>query len=164
MDLGTGGGLPGIPLKILMPQSSFCLIDSIKKKTVAVANILSKLSLADVKVECGRAEHLGKRKEFVGQFDYVITRGVGDLSEIARWSLPFLGWRSSESEDPVTTGEKMFVPPPALIAMKGGNLDAEIASAWRVKQVKEIFVKDLAILGVSATENPDRKAIVVHFN
>jgi 16S rRNA (guanine527-N7)-methyltransferase len=162
LDLGTGGGLPGIPLKILMPELSLYLIDSIKKKIVAVENIVRSLSLQGVKVKCSRAEDLAKSEEFMGQFDYVIARGVAELHKLAAWSFPFLERRAMHTEDSMR-GEKMFVSPPALIAMKGGNLQAEIPVAQRDKHVREVLVRHLRIRGLDETENPDRKAVVVYF-
>ena len=163
LDLGTGAGLPGIPIKILSPQISLTLIDSIRKKTVAVADIARKLSLTDVKVQCGRAEELANREEFRHQFDYVIARGVANLNKLVKWSFPFLRARKFESDFSSNTDSKTFIRSPALIAMKGGNLEVEIMSALKDKDVKDIKAIDLSFEGLDRTHDPDRKAVIVFF-
>lgn len=163
MDLGTGGGLPGIPVKILIPTLSVTLVDSIKKKTQAVADIVQQLSIIDVDVQCGRAEELARREEFRNQFDYVIGRAVGDLGQLVKWSYPFLKSPRYEPSDRRNTEGKTLIRPRALIALKGGDLKSEIASARKARYVDDINVIDLRVEGVDSTQNPERKVVIVHF-
>ncbi|MEX2115327.1 MAG: 16S rRNA (guanine(527)-N(7))-methyltransferase RsmG, partial [Bacteroidota bacterium] len=90
VDLGTGGGLPGIPLKILNPTIQITMIDSTQKKITAVDEMTKALGLKDTIAVWGRAEELAKRKEFRGQFDIATARGVGPLEELVRLAHPFL--------------------------------------------------------------------------
>jgi len=98
LDLGTGGGLPGIPLKILIPTLRITLLDFIARKVNAVKDIVSSLQLEDVDVVCGRAEDIGKRKEFVGQCDFVICRAVARLKDLVKWAYTFLK-KTDEAEE-----------------------------------------------------------------
>jgi 16S rRNA (guanine527-N7)-methyltransferase len=162
IDLGTGGGLPGIPIKILAPALSIVLVDSVKKKAQAVADIVDQLSLTNVNVECSRAEQLGTRPGFYNEFDYVTARGVAELNKLALWSFPLLKLRGTELPN-VTRSDKLFVEPPALLAMKGGDLRKEIRGAKRSADVRDIQILDLEVKGLEQVQNPDRKVAIVYF-
>ncbi|MBT7742057.1 MAG: 16S rRNA (guanine(527)-N(7))-methyltransferase RsmG, partial [Opitutae bacterium] len=80
LDVGTGGGLPGIPLAICYPAANFTLIDSIAKKIVAVEDMVARLGLKNVTVIRGRAEELPAKRSY----DFILGRAVGDLSVFYR--------------------------------------------------------------------------------
>ncbi len=79
LDLGTGGGFPGIPLAVMFPSVKFLLCDSIRKKTLVAANVAGELGLPNVEVVNARAESLP------GKFDYVVSRAVASLSDFYPW-------------------------------------------------------------------------------
>ncbi|MGN1214655.1 MAG: 16S rRNA (guanine(527)-N(7))-methyltransferase RsmG, partial [Candidatus Cryptobacteroides sp.] len=79
LDLGTGGGFPGIPLAVMFPEVSFTLCDSIKKKTIVAGAVADLLGLENVETVNARAESLGKR------FDYVVSRAVASLVDFYPW-------------------------------------------------------------------------------
>ena len=79
LDLGTGGGFPGIPLAIMFPDTNFVLCDSIKKKTVVAQDVAFQLGLSNVTVSNARAETLP------GKFDYVVSRAVASLTDFYPW-------------------------------------------------------------------------------
>ena len=108
LDVGTGGGFPGIPLAILFPQTRFYLCDSILKKINVVNDISAKLELANVHAKCARAEHID------GVFDYVVSRAVTELGIFLPWV-----WGKVDK---------------GVIYLKGGDVTKEIANA--VKAVK----------------------------
>jgi len=163
VDLGTGGGLPGIPVRILIPTLSLTLVDSIRKKTEAVEDIVNRLGLANVKVECARAEELAARKGFRDEFDFVVARSVADLKKLVEWSLPFLKSPKSNVFKEADAQGKRFIQSPALVAMKGGELTNELSIARRHKHVKDIEVIDLKIEGLVENHNPNRKVVIVRF-
>ena len=107
MDLGTGGGFPGIPLAIMFPDVSFYLVDSIAKKIQVVNKIVSDLELKNVIVINDRAENIDD------QFDFVICRAVAKLESLVAWRMNKI---SIQHNHEFQNG---------LICLKGGNLSAE---------------------------------------
>lgn len=83
VDIGTGGGFPGLPLALLLPQHEFTLVDSIRKKLVAVSDMASELDITNVRIHCGRAEEMmdGHR----GTYDVVLGRSVTALPTFCSW-------------------------------------------------------------------------------
>ena len=79
LDVGTGGGFPGIPLAILFPHSNFYLVDSIGKKIKVVQSVAESLGLKNVRAEQIRAEQVQ------GDFDFIVSRAVTDLSQFTQW-------------------------------------------------------------------------------
>ncbi len=107
MDLGTGGGFPGVPLAILFPEAQFHLVDSIGKKVNAAREIAFELGLDNVRCTHERAEKVQAR------YDFVVTRAVAPLSQLERWTR---GKISNVFRHRLKNG---------LLCLKGGQLEAE---------------------------------------
>lgn len=110
LDIGTGGGFPGIPLAILMPEVNFHLIDGTLKKIKVVQDVIEQLGLENARAEQVRAEELKNAR-----YDFVVTRAVAELNMLRLWTSQRL-FKTKESHS----------LPNGLIALKGGNLKAEI--------------------------------------
>lgn len=121
MDLGTGGGFPGIPLAILFPKARFHLVDSIGKKLKVVEAVKESLDLKNIFTFHARAEEM----DF--QYDFVVSRAVAPLTDLLRWTK---GKYLNKNQHPVRNG---------LICLKGGDIAAEIEG---VKGVRKIPIAD----------------------
>jgi 16S rRNA (guanine527-N7)-methyltransferase len=111
LDIGTGGGFPGIPLAIIQPEMKGVLVDSTKKKTDAVKEFVDKLKLSNVTVINDRVESPEFITQYTDNFDLVVSRATVPLIILLRYSLPLIK-------------EKAY-----LAAIKGGNLDEEYKKA-----------------------------------
>jgi 16S rRNA (guanine527-N7)-methyltransferase len=90
IDIGTGAGFPGIPLKILLPDTEVVLVDSVNKKTDFCQHIISRLNLRGITVIHDRVEHLAREMDFREQFDWAVARAVAQLATLSEYMLPFV--------------------------------------------------------------------------
>ena len=136
MDLGCGGGFPGLPLAIFFPDTHFHLVDSINKKLKVVNEIAAAAGIKNISTQHSRAEDIKDKK-----FDVVVTRAVAPLKDLWHWSKPLL---------------KKGKLPNGLICLKGGDLAQEIAESncrprvWELKDIfDEPFFKEKILLQVA---------------
>jgi 16S rRNA (guanine527-N7)-methyltransferase len=127
LDVGTGGGFPGIPLAILFPETNFHLVDSIGKKITVVKGVAEGVGLKNVRGEQIRAEQIK------GQYDFIVSRAVTRIKE-------FYGWihnkTKKQSVHPLDNG---------ILYLKGGDLDEELAELKKIHQVynlSDYFTED----------------------
>lgn len=90
LDVGTGAGFPGIPLKILYPELKITLLDSLNKRILFLNEVVDALELHNVELIHGRAEDFGHQPKYREQFDYVCSRAVANLSSLCEYCIPFL--------------------------------------------------------------------------
>jgi 16S rRNA (guanine527-N7)-methyltransferase len=120
IDIGTGGGFPGVPLSIFLPEVRFHLVDSIGKKLKIIEAIKEAIDLPNITTQHSRAEEIKGRK-----FDFAVSRAVAPLKELWRWSTPLLKngiykMGADETAMQVRSG---------LVCLKGGDLKQEIAES-----------------------------------
>lgn len=140
MDLGCGGGFPGIPLAIMFPETQFHLVDSINKKLKVVSGVAESIGLQNLTVQHSRAEDITNRK-----FDAVISRAVAPLKDLWRWSKPLIRKHKGEPTE----------APNGLICLKGGDLASEIFESgckplvWEIEKIFPLeFFKEKYLLYV----------------
>ena len=163
VDIGSGGGLPGIPLRILCPRISLLCLDATRKKVNAVSQMVDGLKLEHVHVVWGRAEDIGLQPEFFKKFDFAFARAVCPLNELIALSVNFIK-KGDIPRSPERTNKNDFTDPnpPVLIAFKGGDLTKEIESAKRQYPQATINTIDLSIKGSEQFIASDKKILVVH--
>ena len=117
LDIGTGGGFPGIPLAILFPETQFHLVDSIAKKILVVNEVAAALGLDNVKADQARAEKLK------GQYDFIVSRAVTQMPRFMTWTRGKL--RKGNGAGSMANG---------ILYLKGGDLSEELAAFPKAKQ------------------------------
>lgn len=90
IDVGTGAGFPGIPLKIAFPQLKIVLLDSLNKRINFLNRVIETLELTDVETIHGRAGHFGRNPQYREQFDLCVSRAVANLSTLSEYCVPFI--------------------------------------------------------------------------
>lgn len=120
MDLGTGGGFPGIPLAIMFPDANFYLVDSVGKKIKVVQDVIDKLQITNARAEQIRAEQVRR------DFDFVVSRAVTDLTEFVSW---VKGKISNIHYHKLRNG---------ILYLKGGDITEEIAPFRKKVRVFDI--------------------------
>lgn len=126
LDVGTGGGFPGIPLAILFPETQFHLVDSIGKKIKVVLAVAEALGLENVRADHGRAE------EFKGPYDFVVSRAVTQMQRFVPW---IKGKISQKNLDPERVN--------GLLYLKGGDLAEELGTMKaRISSLSNVFTSE----------------------
>ena len=90
IDVGTGAGFPGIPLKIMYPKLKLTLLDSLNKRVKFLQEVSDKLTFADIEIIHGRAEEIGRQKKYREKFDIVFSRAVARMPILCEYALPFV--------------------------------------------------------------------------
>ena len=125
VDVGTGAGFPGIPLKIANPELKITLVDSLNKRLIFLQDVINKLQLKNVEIIHARAEEFGQNKKFREKFDIATSRAVANLSTLSEYLIPLVKLNGK------------------CICMKAGDADQEIEEAKKAINVLGGTIKEV---------------------
>ena len=142
IDIGTGAGFPGIPLKIAFPELDILLLDSLNKRINFLNEVTEMLGLTKINTVHGRAEDYAKQKEYREQFDFCVSRAVANLSTLSEYCIPF-----------VKQGG-------CFISYKSGNVDQELIQAEKAVKILGGQREDVVRFSLADTDM-DRSFVVI---
>jgi 16S rRNA (guanine527-N7)-methyltransferase len=142
MDIGTGAGFPGVPLKIVYPQIKSCLLDSLNKRVKFLQETFEILGLSDITAIHGRAEEFARNKQYREQYDLCVSRAVSNLATLSEYCLPY-----------VRQGG-------VFVSYKSGKVQEEAAEAAKAIQLLGGKVRDIQYFTLPNSEI-ERSLIVI---
>ena len=140
IDIGTGAGFPGIPIKIVFPKLKITLLDSLNKRIKFLNEVIGGLKLKDIEAIHGRAEDYARHEKYREQYDVCVSRAVANLSTLSEYSLPFvktggyfISYKSEKIEEEIKNSKN-------AVTLLGGNIDKIVRFNLPDTDIKRAFI------------------------
>lgn len=140
LDMGTGAGFPGIPLKIVFPELEITLLDSLNKRINFLNEVIKQLGLKKIKAVHGRAEDYGRDREYREKYDYCVSRAVANLSTLSEYCMPyvkiggaFIPYKSGKIEEELNQAK-------GAVKLLGGKIEEVITFMLPKTDVERSFI------------------------
>lgn len=147
MDVGTGAGFPGMPLKIIYPDLKITLLDSLNKRVRFLNEVIRQLELKNIDAIHGRAEDIGKNENYREKYDLCVSRAVANLATLSEYCMPFVkvggvfvSYKSGDIDEEVLKSKK-------AISLFGGKIDEVVKFQLPGTDINRAFVKIKKIKG-----------------
>lgn len=147
MDVGTGAGFPGMPLKIIYPELKITLLDSLNKRVKFLNEVIRQLELKNIDAIHGRAEDIGKNENYREKYDLCVSRAVANLATLSEYCMPFVkvggvfvSYKSGDIDEEVLKSKK-------AISLFGGKIDEVVKFQLPGTDINRAFVKIKKIKG-----------------
>lgn len=141
IDIGTGAGFPGIPLKIVYPHLKITLLDSLQKRVKFLNEVIEKLELEDIEAIHGRAEEIAKKENYRERYELCVSRAVANLSTLSEYCIPFvktdgffISYKSGDIDEEVIKSKK-------AATVLGGKIENTVKFQLPGTEIKRSFVK-----------------------
>lgn len=149
IDIGTGGGFPGVPLAIISPDKHFVLADSLNKRLKVIDTLTSELGISNTKTVHGRAEEMAKNSDFRQSFDLCVSRAVANMAVLAEYCLPFikvggylLAYKGPDAEDEIKAAKKAIkILGGEFVRLETASLEGYNHNIVVIKKMKDTPVK-----------------------
>lgn len=151
IDIGTGAGFPGIPVKIMFPHIKVTLVDSLNKRVNFLNEVIENLELSDIEAYHGRAEDYGRDKKFREKYDLCVSRAVANLASLSEYCMPFvkpdgyfISYKAGECEDEIDNSKNAIKILSGKIEKveKFSLPDSEISRSFiKIKRIKNLSNK-----------------------
>lgn len=141
MDVGTGAGFPGIPLKIIYPELKVTLLDSLNKRVKFLNEVIRQLELKNIDAIHGRAEDIGKNENYREKYDLCVSRAVSNLATLSEYCMPFVkvggvfvSYKSGDIDEEVLKSKK-------AVSLFGGKIEEVVKFQLPGTDINRAFVK-----------------------
>ncbi len=149
IDVGTGAGFPGIPLKIAYPHLNVVLLDTLNKRVKFLNTVINELGFSNIEAIHGRAEDAARKEEYREKFDLCVSRAVANLSTLSEYCIPFvkrgglfISYKSENIDEELQKSTK-------AIKILGGNIDKVVKFQLENTELRRSFVKIMKINNTS---------------